>query len=140
MSAPHSVQILQAAQALEPVTLSPITREQLREYAQASGDFNPIHLDEEVAKKNGLPGIIAHGMLIAGFIAERGRAAAAGSGGSWTLVRLQNRFRAMTFLGDTLSIGGAVKSVSETSLVLDLQARNQKGEVVTTGVASFERR
>jgi acyl-CoA thioesterase FadM len=46
----------------------------------------------------------------------------------------------MTFLGDTLSIGGAVKSVSETSLVLDLQARNQKGEVVTTGVASFERR
>jgi acyl dehydratase len=127
---------LQAGQTIETVTLAPITREQLREYAAASGDFNPIHLDEEVARKNGLPGIIAHGMLIAGIIAECGRRAA---GEGWTFTRLQNRFRAMTFLGDTLSISGSVKTVKEDILTIDLQARNQRGEVVTTGSATFSR-
>ncbi len=130
---------LKAGQEIPAVQLPPITREQLREYADASGDFNPIHLDEEVARKNGLPGIIAHGMLIAGFIAERGRQAVSGEGGDWIFSRLHNRFRAMTFLGDTLSIGGTVKSVSEDSITLDLQARNQRGEVVTTGAATFTR-
>lgn len=40
-----------------------VTREDLRAYAEASGDHNPIHLDEEVAVAVGLPGVIAHGML-----------------------------------------------------------------------------
>ena len=39
------------------------TREQIAAYAEASGDHNPIHLDEEFAKSVGLPGVIAHGML-----------------------------------------------------------------------------
>jgi acyl dehydratase len=39
-----------------------ITREDLVAYAQASGDHNPIHQDEAVARSVGLPGVIAHGM------------------------------------------------------------------------------
>ena len=39
-----------------------ITRDDLVRYAEASGDSNPIHQDEEVARSVGLPGVIAHGM------------------------------------------------------------------------------
>ena len=42
------------------------TRAQLAAYAKASGDMNPIHLDEEVAKSVGLPDVISHGMLTMG--------------------------------------------------------------------------
>ncbi len=42
------------------------TRADLAAYAQASGDFNPIHQDEAVAKSVGLPDVIAHGMLTMG--------------------------------------------------------------------------
>jgi acyl dehydratase len=51
------------------VTDGPITREQIKEYAKASGDTNPIHTDEEYAStKGGLNGVIAHGMLFYGFV------------------------------------------------------------------------
>ena len=39
-----------------------ITRADLVAYAEASGDHNPIHQDEDVARSVGLPGVIAHGM------------------------------------------------------------------------------
>ncbi|MDR1441904.1 MAG: MaoC family dehydratase N-terminal domain-containing protein [Bifidobacteriaceae bacterium] len=45
-----------------------LTRADLRRYATASGDHNPIHLDEEAAKAAGLPGVIAHGMLTMGQV------------------------------------------------------------------------
>lgn len=47
---------------LDPQTFT-ITRADLVRYAAASGDPNPIHQDEEVARSVGLPGVIAHGML-----------------------------------------------------------------------------
>ena len=45
----------------------PITLEQIGAYADASGDHNRIHLDENFAREAGLPGIIAHGMLSMGL-------------------------------------------------------------------------
>ena len=119
-------------------TRAPITREQLKAYASASGDTNEIHLDEEVAKANGLPGIIAHGMLTAAFIAERAREFCAGDG-IWITHSVQNRFKAMTFPGDVISVGGSVKQVSEAELTLELQAKNQRGELTTTGLVKFKR-
>lgn len=47
-----------------------LTREDLRAYADASGDHNPIHLDDGVAAAVGLPGVIAHGMLTMGHAAR----------------------------------------------------------------------
>jgi acyl dehydratase len=43
-----------------------ITRDSLVRYAGASGDFNPIHYRDDVAKSVGLPGVLAHGMLTMG--------------------------------------------------------------------------
>lgn len=54
----------------------PVTRADLIAYAEASGDHNPIHQDEEVALRVGLPGVIAHGMftlaLVARYLREQG--------------------------------------------------------------------
>lgn len=57
------------ARELEPQTFR-VTREDLVAYAQASGDPNPIHLDEDVALAVGLPGVIAHGMLTLALVAR----------------------------------------------------------------------
>lgn len=46
----------------EKVEFPEITREQIKEYAELSGDFNPIHLNDEFARAAGLPSVIAHGM------------------------------------------------------------------------------
>lgn len=44
-----------------------LTRDSLARYAGASGDFNPIHLRDDIAQSVGLPGVIAHGMLTMGL-------------------------------------------------------------------------
>ena len=120
--------------------LAPISREQLKAYADASGDFNPIHLDDSTARAAGLPGIIAHGMLTAAFLSERGLSFMRQQfpKQKWQIRQFQTRFRSMTFLGDVISVGGSVREVTESSVILDLQAKNQKGEVTTTGAAKFE--
>ena len=62
-----------AGETFQPITY-PLTRADLVAYAEASGDPNPIHQDEDVARSVGLPGVIAHGMLTLGLA---GRAVAA---------------------------------------------------------------
>ena len=58
----------ETSQVVEPISQAPVTREQLRAYAEASGDPNPIHLDEEFAKNTRFGQRIAHGMLSGAFI------------------------------------------------------------------------
>lgn len=50
-----------------PTARYELSREDLRTYAEASGDHNPIHLDEATARSVGLPDVIAHGMLTMGL-------------------------------------------------------------------------
>ncbi|MCC7441188.1 MAG: MaoC family dehydratase N-terminal domain-containing protein [Bdellovibrionales bacterium] len=130
MSAPMDVPFL---------TVITVTREHLREYAAASGDQNPIHLDDELARANGLPGVIAHGMLTAGLMAERSQAwVKEVLGAEWEMSRFNTRFRSMVFPGDEISIGGLAKPGAD-EWTLDLKARNQKGEAVVTGSAAFRK-
>jgi len=106
--------------------------EQIAAYARASGDTNPIHLDEKFAKSVGLPGIIAHGMLqmsIAAVVA--GKAA----GGAQKLRRVSCRFAGMVQPGDTVTF-----SADETDEPgrLTLKATNQHGDtILTKGVAEY---
>ncbi|MGZ3689223.1 MAG: MaoC family dehydratase, partial [Bdellovibrionota bacterium] len=121
---------LKAGALIEFSARTPITKEQLRSYADASGDPNPIHLDDQVAKRAGLPGIIAHGMLSAAFLAERAQKFMSDevSAKDFRLKQFKTRFKAMTLLGDVISLGGEVKEVLESSVTLELSAKNQKGE------------
>ena len=49
----------------------PIDRDVLRRYADASLDFNPMHVDDDFAREAGEPGVIAHGMLTLSIVVER---------------------------------------------------------------------
>jgi len=101
------------------------TREQIAAYAQASGDLNPIHLDDEFARSVGLPGLIAHGMLQMGLM---GVVAAAAAGGPEKLTRLYCRFAGMVVPGDSVTFAAEAAGPGK----LELRAVNQKGEAVLT--------
>jgi acyl dehydratase len=104
-----------------------ITREQISRYAEASGDRNPIHLDEEFARSVGLPGVIAHGMLDMGLMA---RMVSSWAGDHRRLTRLRCRFAGMVRPGDRVSFGGRVTGVGEELVELEVWAKNQEGQLV----------
>ena len=132
--------ILHAApgQELSPLVKPPITQEQLRRYAEASGDYNPIHLDEEAAHRVGLDSVIAHGMLSMAFLGQFVTQQIADTPGA-LLTHLRVRFINMVRLGDTLTCHGVVKSSAtdegQKSITIECWAQNQKGEKVTAGEA-----
>src|SRR5438105_14942177 len=137
VSAAPDFESIQAGQSLPPLTKH-VTIELIRRYAEASGDRNPIHLDEAFARSAGLPGVIAHGMLTMAFanqlvtdwLGDR----------SW-LKRLQGRFAGMVLPGDELTCSGSVASKDEQTrrVVINLVVTNQRGEkVLNKGVAEAE--
>jgi acyl dehydratase len=101
------------------------TREQIAAYAEASGDRNPIHLDDDFARTVGLPGVIAHGMLQMGIAAT---VAAAAAGGPAHLRRLSVRFAGMVVPGDTVTFTAEPAGEGK----LEIKAVNQRGEAVLT--------
>ena len=111
-------------QALPSLTKH-VTVEQIRQYAEASGDRNPIHLDDDFARSVGLPGLIAHGMLQMSIAAT---VAAEAAGGPDRLRRVFVRFAGMVLPGDTVTF--RAEPVGEGKL--ELSAVNQKGESVLT--------
>lgn len=130
---------LSAGVEIEPTFFGPIQVDHLVRYAEASGDFNPIHRSLDAAHEVGLPGIIAHGMLSAGLLAERATQFMKPWGNRWKLRSFQTRFKGMVFIDDTIGFSGIVKSRDDQELRLDLVAKNQRGEVVTTATAIYRR-
>jgi acyl dehydratase len=134
-----SVSALAAGQALEPLVKPAITREQLAAYAEASGDHNPIHLNDDFARMAGLDGVIAHGMLSMGFLGQYVSGWMGTLAGKPSLARLKVRFSAMVKPGDVLTCKGVIKSVEQhvdqTRITLEMWAENQRGEKVTGGDA-----
>jgi acyl dehydratase len=126
-------------QQLSPLIIPPITPEQLHRYAEASGDYNPIHLDAQAAQRVGLDGVIAHGMLSMAFLGQFVNQQIAGIPGA-RVEHLKVRFLNMVRLGDTLTCHGIVKDQTTNddmrqSITIVCWAQNQKGDKVTTGEA-----
>jgi len=114
-----------------------ITQDRIGKYAAASGDFNPIHVDEAFAAESQFGGTIAHGMLVAATISE---VMSSAFGQDWLESgRLKLRFRAPVFPGDTITAYGAVKAVREGEgageVVCSVGVRRQTGEDAITGEA-----
>ena len=99
--------------------------DQIAEYAEASGDHNPIHLDGDFARSVGLPGVIAHGMLQMGLLAS---VAVEAAGGAGRLRRIYCRFAGMVEPGDTVTFAAVDAGPGK----LALSAVNQRGEQVLT--------
>lgn len=101
-------------QEFGPVTV-PVDWASLRDYANASGDQNPIHQDDDFAKSVGLPGIIAHGMWTFGATSS---ALAQWAGDSGRILELGTRFTAMVPVpqeGTAVEVTGTVSSLDVDS-------------------------
>jgi acyl dehydratase len=114
----------------------PIEQIQLTRYAGASGDFNPIHQDDEFARAAGMGGVFAHGMLSMGFVAQ----AVTDWAGAGRVRKVGVRFAALVRLKDVVTCRGRVVGTSQKDGVnlveLDIWAENGKGEKVVTGKAT----
>ena len=100
--------------ALKTFRFEPLSKEQIKDYCQASGDWNKIHWDEEFAKAAGLPGIIGHGMLSMGLAA---RALAEWGYETSNLMSLESKFKDKALPGDQLEC----HLVAERGNQLDLE-------------------
>lgn len=127
---------LKEGQELESLTKPPVTKVQLVKYAGASGDFNPLHTDDEFAQSIGMKGVIAHGMLVMGFLGQYVTELAEGSAG---LSRFRMRFGAVTRPGDQITCSATVEEIYEKAgeryVDLELKAEKSPGEVVGSGKA-----
>jgi acyl dehydratase len=112
-------------------TLPPVDRTRLAQYAQASGDPNPIHLSDAAAEEAGLPGIIAHGMLT---VASMGLLFSPYLEHGYVKT-FRSRFSGMVFLGDVLRVGGRVRGVEETPegrlYTFEVDATREEGTVAS---------
>ncbi|MBI4404393.1 MAG: MaoC family dehydratase N-terminal domain-containing protein [Deltaproteobacteria bacterium] len=121
-------------QSLKPLPKPIITREHLRKYADVSMDKNPIHLDDEFAKRAGFPSVIVHGMLSMAFLADFVFYNFDKS--SYRLKRLRTRFKKITLPGDQITCEGVVdKILPDGTIQLTLWTKNQNGEQTTEGEA-----
>ena len=97
-------------------------------YAGASGDFNPIHIDNEFAKNAGLPGLILQGLCTMAFVYR----AVVEDKNPESIKKLKVRFRNIVRPLDQISVKGQVVNVTNNQVTIDLSVKNQRNEDVIT--------
>jgi acyl dehydratase len=104
-------------------------------YAGASGDFNPIHIDEEFARAVGLPGRILHGLWT---MAQVARAQTEAAGGPEHLKRLSVQFRGMGMPEREIVVSGTVREVVDGHVVIDTVAEQEGNQIIRNAEAELE--
>jgi acyl dehydratase len=95
-------------------------------YAGASGDFNPIHIDEDFAKQVGLPGRILHGLY---SMAQVARAQTEAAGGPHALKRLSVQFRGMGVPEHEITVRSTVREAIDGVAKVEVVAE-QHGKAI----------
>jgi acyl dehydratase len=106
-------------------------------YAGASGDFNPIHIDEEFAKSVGLPSNILHGLYSMGVVAKAAAQGLAG-GDPRALKKLTVQFRGMGLPEQEIDVTGTVNEVDGSRVVVDLEAAQGDNRIIRNAQAELE--
>lgn len=104
-------------------------------YAGASGDFNPIHIDDEFARSVGLPGKILHGLWT---MAQVARAHTAAAGGPEHLKRLSVQFRGIGLPEQEIVVSGTVREGNGSRIVLDAIAEQGGNQIIRNAEAEIE--
>ena len=125
-----SFESLKVGDEIPALKIPPVSRHTLALYCGASGDHNPIHVDLDYAKSAGLDDVIAHGMLSAGYLARMLT--------DWvpqsTIRSINNRFTAMTHIGESVTCTGKVvekfEKGSEKLLRLEMQAHTPEAQTI----------
>jgi acyl dehydratase len=103
-------------------------------YAGASGDFNPIHVDDEFAKSVGLPGRILHGLYT---MAQVARALTDAGGGPHSLQRLDVTFRGMALPEREITVTGKVTAVADGVATVEVRAEQDGKAIVRAGTGEL---
>jgi len=125
---------LQAGTKIPEVRVTPDKYLTVR-YAGASGDFNPIHTDEDFAKAVGLPGRILHGLWT---MAQVARAQTEAAGGPGHLKRLSVQFRGMGVPEQEVLVTGTVRELADGRAVVDTVAEQAGKQIIRNAEADLE--
>jgi len=124
---------VQVGDDIPQLVKSPVTHLQLVRYAGASGDFNPLHTDPKIGEMIGTGGIIAHGMLIMGFVGQL----VSDYVGPSALRKFGVRFKGMTRIDDVITCSGTITKKYEVDgegrIEGKVQAADQNGDVKVAG-------
>jgi acyl dehydratase len=104
-------------------------------YAGASGDFNPIHIDEDFARAVGLPGRILHGLWT---MAQVARAQTEAAGGPQHLKRLSVQFRGMGVPEQEVLVSATVRELADGRAVIDTVAEQVGKQIIRNAEAELE--
>lgn len=108
---------IKAGDTLEPLHIE-VTEQMVKKYGEVSGDFNPIHFEDNAAKEKGFPAKIIHGMLsmaIASNIVEPYL-----QKGYW-VKSYEMKFRAPVFVGEIVTIEGSISAIEKESVTIDIR-------------------
>ena len=116
-----------------------ITKSSINKYAEASGDYNPVHIDPAYASKTQFGGIIAHGMLSMAFIGEL---MTLNFPDTWyNGAKIKVRFKSPVLPGETLSVFGNIASITDnkTSIIAkcNVTCRKRDGTIALAGTISL---
>jgi len=105
-----------------------VTAVDVKAYADAGGDQNPLHQDDAFARGVGLPGVIAHGMFTMGHMAA---AVVAWAGDAEAVTSISAQFRAPVFMGEEIVAGGRVTALDTDAgtATLDMWVRLERDGV-----------
>jgi acyl dehydratase len=113
-----------------------VSDEDVKLFAKITGDFNPVHIDEEAAAKTRFGGRIAHGMLSGGLVSAAIANKLPGEGSIYLSQTM--RFTAPVRIGDTVTVSLTVlELLSKKRVRLATVCRNQNGETVLDGEATI---
>ena len=124
---------LEPGQALPDLKVTP-DRYLTYRYAGASGDFNPIHIDEEFAQSVGLPGRILHGLWT---MAQVARAVGAAGDGPESLRSLSVQFRGMGFPEQEIAVSATVTDVADGVATVEAEAVQDGRRIIRKGQATL---
>ncbi len=135
-ASPRKFSDTKVGEALPVLEKAAITTRQLVEYAGASGDFNRIHYDDPFAREAGFPKVIAHGMLSMAFFGQL----LSDWAGPQSVKRLQTRFKAVTFPGESVTCTGELVARDEAARTVEvkLTAKSSSGAVTLEGSATVQ--
>ena len=108
-----------------PVHPKVVKREDVKAYADASGDQNPLHQDDDFARMVGFPGIIAHGMFT---MAHLTNSVARWAGDPTALKAVKVQFRDVVYMDETIEAGGTVSALDPQTrrATIDVWVRVQR--------------
>jgi acyl dehydratase len=129
-----AVSELKAGEQIPQVSVTP-DKYLTSRYAGASGDFNPIHIDEDFARAVGLPGRILHGLWT---MAQVARAQTQAAGGPGHLKRLTVQFRGMGLPEHEVMVSGTVREVNDGRALIDTVAEQDGNQIIRNAEAELE--